>query len=152
MEEAMEAWEGEGGTPSPLDPSLVSAGNNPEATGRQMTGTPSQIEWAEQIKPRVGAEFDRVAKALQTVASRQGARDRLDTQAMIAILEEKRAEVIEKDQAGYFIQDWQELRDQVRQMIGQDSRYQAIKAKKAARAVINAQIRCDPAQGSQTTP
>jgi hypothetical protein len=27
-----------------------------------MTGTASQIEWAEQIKPRVNAEFDRVAK------------------------------------------------------------------------------------------
>src|SRR5258707_650056 len=105
MEEAMEAWEGEGGTPSPLDPSLVSVGNKAEATGRKMTGTPSQIEWAEQIKPRVGAEFDRVAKALQTVASRQEARDCLDTQAMITILEEKRAEVMTKDQAGYFIQE-----------------------------------------------
>ena len=98
-----------------------------------MTGTPSQVEWAEQIKPRVGAEFDRVAKALQTVASRQGARDRADTQAMITILEEKRAEVMTKDQASYFIRDWQELRDQVRQMISQDSRYRAIKAQKAAR-------------------
>ena len=98
-----------------------------------MTGTPSQIEWAEQIKPRVGAEFDRVAKALQKVASRQGARDRLDTQAMISILEEKRAVVMTKDKASYFIQEWQELRDQVRQMIGQDSRYRAIKAQKAAR-------------------
>src|SRR6516162_8758435 len=29
-----------------------------------MTGTASQIEWAEQIKPRVDAEFDRVAKAV----------------------------------------------------------------------------------------
>jgi hypothetical protein len=90
-----------------------------------MTGTPSQIEWAELIKPRVSAEFDRVAKALK------GAANTPDTRAVIAILEEKRAEVMAKDHAGYFIRDWQELRDQVRRMIGQDSRYQAIKARQA---------------------
>ena len=98
-----------------------------------MTGTPSQIEWAEQIKPRVSAEFDRVAKALQAAVDQRAEQDRMDTQAVIAILEEKRAEIMAKDEAGYFIRDWQELRDQVRQMIAQDSRYQAIKAKKAAR-------------------
>ena len=98
-----------------------------------MTGTASQIEWAEQIKPRVMAEFDRVANALQGAAGRQGERDRMDTRAVIAILEEKRAEVAANDRAGYFIRDWQELGGQVRQMIAQDSRYQAIKANKAAR-------------------
>jgi hypothetical protein len=30
-----------------------------------MTGTASQIEWAEQIRPRVEAEFHRVAGALR---------------------------------------------------------------------------------------
>jgi hypothetical protein len=97
-----------------------------------MTGTPSQIEWAEQIKPRVTAEFDRVANAFAAVAGRQGGQARADTEAVIAILEEKRVEVMARDQAGYFIRDWQELSDQVRRMIGQDSRYQAIKARKAA--------------------
>jgi hypothetical protein len=99
----------------------------------KMTGTPSQIEWAELIKPRVSAEFDRVAKALTAAASKQAEQNRLDTMAVIAILEEKRLEVMANDQAGYFIRDWQELKDQVRQMIAQDSRYQAIKARKAAR-------------------
>lgn len=99
-----------------------------------MTGTPNQIEWAEQIKPRVNAEFDRVAKALQAVACNQEEQDPTDTQAIIAILEEKRVEVMAKDQAGYFIRDWQELRDQVRQMIARDPRYQAIKANRAARS------------------
>jgi acyl-CoA reductase-like NAD-dependent aldehyde dehydrogenase len=100
-----------------------------------MTGTPSQIEWAETIKPRVGAEFDRVAKAFAAVARRQQQQARTDTQAVIAILEEKRAEVMAHEQAGYFIRDWQELGDQVRRMIGQDSRYGAIQARKAARAL-----------------
>ena len=98
-----------------------------------MTGTPNQIELAEQIKPRVGAEFDRVASALRTVASKQVERDRVNTQAVIAIIKEKRAEVMAKDQAGYFIREWRELRDQVRQLIAQDSRYQAIKANRETR-------------------
>jgi hypothetical protein len=41
-----------GRNPKPARSQLVSAENSPEATGRKMTGTPSQIEWAEQIKPR----------------------------------------------------------------------------------------------------
>src|SRR5712691_796462 len=108
-------------------------GNRTIGPGAILTGTPSQIEWAEQIKPRVSAEFDRVSKALKAAASKQAEQNRMDTQAVIAILEEKRVEVMAKDQAGYFIRDWQELRDQVRQMIGQDSRYQAIKLNRAAR-------------------
>jgi hypothetical protein len=100
----------------------------------KMTGTPSQIEWAERIKPQVNAEFDRVAKALSRTSIHQQEQDRLDARAVVAILEEKRAEVLANDRAGYFIRDWQELKDQVRQMIAQDSRYQAIKAKRAGRS------------------
>lgn len=143
IEEAIEAWEAEGGAPSPMDcrltaeemvePGLVSAGGNPVAAERKMTGTVNQVDWAEQIKARVSAEFDRVAKALESAAGKQAEQDRADTRAVIAILEDKRCEVMAKDQAGYFIHDWQELRDQVRQMIFQDSRYQAIKANRVAR-------------------
>ena len=95
-----------------------------------MTGTANQIEWAVEIKARVGAEFDRVANALDSAAGKQTGQKRTDTQAMIAILNEKRAGVMARDEAGYFIQEWQELRDQVRQMIAKDVRYQAIKAQK----------------------
>jgi hypothetical protein len=98
-----------------------------------MTGTPNQIEWAEQIKPQVSAEFDRVTKAFETVAGRQAVEDRAGTLAVLAILQEKRLEVMANDQAGYFIRGWQELGDQVRRMIAQDPRYQAIQAAKAAR-------------------
>jgi hypothetical protein len=99
-----------------------------------MTGTPSQIEFAEQIKPRVNAEFDRVAKAFRAVASNQPEAERLDTFAVLQILEDKRAEVMACDRAGYFIRDWQELAGQVRQMIAQDHRYQTIRAKRDARS------------------
>lgn len=98
-----------------------------------MTGTVNQIEWAVQIKERVRAEFDRVAKALQSVAGEQAEQDRVDTRAIIAILEEKRAEVMARTQAGYFIHDWQELSDQVRRMIVRDPRYLAIKSSKTTR-------------------
>ena len=66
--------------------------------------------------------------ALQAASAKQSGQDRLDTQTMIAILEDKRAEVMAHEEAGYFIHDWQELRDQVRQMIMKDNRYMTIKA------------------------
>jgi hypothetical protein len=97
-----------------------------------MTGTQSQIEWAELIKPRVGAEFDRVAKALTEAARNKSEQIQADARVAITILEEKRAEVMAKVQAGYFIRDWQELTDQVRRMIGKDARFQAVLARKAA--------------------
>jgi hypothetical protein len=93
-----------------------------------MTGTPNQIELAEQIRSSTNAEFDRVAKAFRAVAGKQAGQDRIDTCAIIRILEEKRKEVMAIGQAGYFIHTWRELTDQVRQMIGQDDPYRAIKA------------------------
>jgi len=93
-----------------------------------MTGTPNQIEWAEEIRLRVGAEFDRVAAAFQAVAINQTEYARTDTLAVIAILGEKRHEVLANSRAGYYIREWQELSGQVRRLIAQDSRYQTIKA------------------------
>ena len=95
-----------------------------------MTGTVNQVDSPQQIKAGAGAEFDRVAKALQAAVARQAGQKRMDTQAFIAILEDKRAEVMADNDAGYFIREWQELRDQVRRMIAQDLRYQAIQANK----------------------
>jgi len=103
-----------------------------------MTGTVSQIEWAEQIKPNVNAEFDRVVKAFEAAAPRQAERDQTDTAAIIAILEEKRVEAMGNEQAGYYIRDWRELHDQVRQMIAKDPRYREIQVQRAARRAITA--------------
>jgi hypothetical protein len=103
-----------------------------------MTGTASQIEWADQIRPRVNAEFDRVTKAFLTVAHRQGDQDREDTLAIVAIVEEWRAEVMARTEAGYFIRDWQELNDQIRRTIVKDSRYMAIQAARKVRAIDRA--------------
>jgi hypothetical protein len=98
-----------------------------------LTGTPSQIEWAEQIKPRVEAEFGRVAKAFRVVALQQDDPARAETELVLAILEEKRAEVMAHDAAGYFIRDWRELADQVKRMIAEDPRYQAIRSARDGR-------------------
>jgi hypothetical protein len=83
-----------------------------------MTGTPNQISWAELIKVRVENEFNRVSEALAR-------HHRAD---MIAILEDKRREVMAVDRAGYFIKEWGELNDQVRRLIREDPRYPALRS------------------------
>ena len=93
-----------------------------------MTGTPNQIEWAEQIKVSVAVEFDRVAGALHTVALRQAGQDLLDTNPALAILEEIRGGVMARQEAGYFIRDWRELSGQVRELIALDPRHRAMRA------------------------
>ena len=65
-----------------------------------------------------------------------GEQARSDTREVIAILEDKRAEVMARHQAGYVIVYWQELTDQVRQMISRDARYQAIRARQVTRSAL----------------
>ncbi len=95
-----------------------------------MTGTPSQVEWAGRIKDRVGQEFDRVERALRAVAVKQTGAKLANTKLILIILDENRANVMNKAEAGYFILDWQEIDDQVRSMIARDLRFQAIKAER----------------------
>jgi hypothetical protein len=130
--DALGEWESEGGAPAQSEAGS-SLAPPPAAARNALTGTVNQIDWAEQIKERVGKDFDRVANAMKSVAAKQVEGDRSDTQELIAILKEIRAEVMAKDQAGYFIHDWQEPSDQVRQMIVKDPRYGAIKTRQAAR-------------------
>ncbi len=118
-------------------------GNAQQRSGTSVSkllGTPSQIEWAEQIRPRVAAEFDRVSAALLAMAGKQSEQDQLDTRAIIHILDEKRVEVLAKGEAGYFIRNWQELTDQVRQLIRKDPRYQAIRLAKAGRHGLSSHV------------
>ena len=98
-----------------------------------MSGTANQVEWAERIKRLANDEFDRVARSFRSVAAKQSDAARADTEAIIAILEEKRTEVMRRELASYFIHDWQEVGDQVRQMIFHDPRYRAIKSRRPAR-------------------
>jgi hypothetical protein len=108
---------------------------------RPLTGTANQIELAGQLKAKVGAEFDRVANALETTARKQGEQGRIATRAVIAILAEHRAQVMANGRAGYFIREWQDLDGRVRQMLAKDSRYQVIKASiKAGRPTVTAPI------------
>ncbi len=60
-------------------------------------------------KRLVNDEFDRVAAAFRSIAAKQQDQQRTNTEAILAILEEKRAEVMSREQAGYFIHDWQEM-------------------------------------------
>jgi pyruvate/oxaloacetate carboxyltransferase len=120
MEDPIATWEGEGGFIA-------------RSTQHGMIGTLNQIAWAVQIKSQVEEEFDRVRKVLEYAITKQPAEDVVDIQAVILILEDKRAEVMENEQAGYFIHDWQQLRDQVSRMIVGDPRYEAIKAGRTSR-------------------
>jgi hypothetical protein len=115
MQETLDVWKSEGGA-------LATPAKVP------LAGSLNQVAWAEQIRAGVNAEFDRVASALEARAGTQAEARRLKTLAMIVVLEEKRDEVMAKTDAGYFIHDWQELRDQVRLMILNDPRYKAIVA------------------------
>jgi hypothetical protein len=112
----IETWENEGG-----------AARHPAPTVTSLRGAENQVEWALRIKCRVNEEFDRVAAAFRVVADRQTGGRRTETETIIAIVEDKRSEVMGTDEAGYFIRGWQEIGDQVRQLIFQDARYQAIK-------------------------
>ena len=66
-------WEGEGGSVN-------------ETSEKALTGTVNQIEWAKQIRTQVNAEFDRVITALEAAATKQSGQDRMDTQAILAIV------------------------------------------------------------------
>ena len=114
---SIEDWEDEGGA-------IPAA---PSTSPTPLRGTEAQVEWAERIRLQVDAEFDRVASAFRVVSRRQGAAKRARTEAVIAILEEKRTAVMVHEQAGYFIQDWQEISDQVRRSIYDDPRFLAIR-------------------------
>lgn len=129
-------WESEGGATTCVDvfAHLATPDFGPNIAAKTiLVGTPNQIEWAEQIKDRVHKEFDRVGMILKLVAATQVGWDQTDTLKLVAILEEKRHDVMANDRAGYFIHDWQELRDQVREMILKDPRYRNIMASQAAR-------------------
>lgn len=106
---------------------------SPAVRATSLTGSEAQVEWAERIRNRVGAEFDRVSAAFREVAAKQSGARRAGTEAILAIVEEKRAEALGRHEAGYFIHDWQEIGDQVRQMIFRDPRYQAIKSMRPGR-------------------
>jgi len=90
---------------------------------RPLSGTESQIAWAEKIRDSVNVEFDRVAHALESRDLREMTSTR--KAPALRILDEKREEVMAREEAGYFIREWQELRDQVRLMIVRDPRYKA---------------------------
>lgn len=98
-----------------------------------MTGTPNQIQMADQIRDLVNAEFARVALAFETVALTQHGEVRAETLSILEILARKRAEVLANDRAGYFITTWRELSDQVRQLIFADPAYKTIQLRRAQR-------------------
>jgi len=118
-------------------------GSSARFADQRMIGTLSQIAWAVQIKSQVEAEFDHVRKVLEYAMTKQSARDVIDIERIIRILEDKRTEVMGNQQAGYFIHEWQEF-GKVSRIIVEDPRYQAIKASQIARFGLRDAHRPDP--------
>lgn len=69
--DALGEWESEGGAPAQSEPGFSLAPPTAAAT-QALTGTVSQIDWAEHIKERVSQDFDRVANAMKSVAAKAG--------------------------------------------------------------------------------
>ena len=63
----------------------------------------------------MNARFD-VRNAFESVARKQDAEDRINTQEVVGVSEDKR-EGVADDGARYLIHEWQALRDQARRMI-----------------------------------
>ena len=99
----------------------------------ELTGTPNQVEWAEQIRLTVAQEFDRVARVFHAQAGIQTGQKQSETRTISRSSSRSVRRRMAIRQAGYFIREWQELSDQVRQMIAKDPRYQAVKDQRAAR-------------------
>ena len=77
LSKAIQSWEAEGGASAPLAPMQRPA----------LTGSVAQVHWAEEIRRRVDAEFDRVTATFTSIAERQSdAARRSDTYAIIAIV------------------------------------------------------------------
>jgi chaperonin GroES len=95
-----------------------------------LTGTPTQIEWAERIRTQVAEDFRRVSAAFRSTARSQTANKRADTEIILTVLDEIQMSVMSRQDAGYFIREWQEIDDQVRLLISRDVRFKAIQAKR----------------------
>ena len=129
MDKAILEWEDDGGSSARFEDRMI--------------GTLSQIAWAVQIRSQVEAEFDHVRKVLEYAMTKQSARDVIDIECIIRILEDKRTEVIGNQQALYFIHEWQEF-GKVSRIIVEDPRYQAIKASQIARFGLRDAHKPDP--------
>jgi hypothetical protein len=115
--EEIQSWEGEGGATLP---------EPPKAPVDETVGNPSEIEQAKQIKRRVHAEFDRVAGVIRSRTQDRSEHSKVVTEVLIAILESKRWEITRREDASYFIHNWQEIGDQVWCMILSDERYRIV--------------------------
>lgn len=109
MEDDVQAWEAEGGAVVQLGADIA-----------EWLVTDRNAAAALQIKARVRAEFDRVVNALKSAADAQNGDKQIDARMVIFMLEQICAEVLSKDEAGYFIVEWQDASDHVRRIVTKD--------------------------------
>jgi len=110
-----------------------------------LTGSEAQIEWAERIRVQAAAEFDRFERAFLEVSRRQSPVDRQDTEAIILIVRSYRDQVMKNPSAGYFIRDWQDIGQQIRNMLAANEDCRTIKLLREQRSVAEAAHRSNNA-------
>jgi hypothetical protein len=93
-----------------------------------MNAAPNHPERTADLKARINAEFDRVARSFHAAAQQQSGRERQDTVALLEILEEHRAAVLANTDLDYFLDNWSNPQDQVRRLLAADPRAAAIRA------------------------
>lgn len=113
-----------------------------------LQGSPSQVEWAERIRRGVSADFDRVARCFRSVAANQDDEKRAATELVLSILEEKRLQTLSRQEAGYFIHEWQETSGKVRSLLFDDTRYQELRRAERVRNAGKADRASSPDRGA----
>jgi hypothetical protein len=118
-----------GGVRAPADHNGDGGGHNHVV----LRGAADQISWAREIRARVSAEFDRVRSSIEAGSNKFRALDRTETATLLTLIEEHRAAVFSRDQADYFIAEWQNPADRLQRVFNGDERWRAISDARAAR-------------------
>lgn len=98
-----------------------------------LTGDPTQISWATRIRAEVSLSFDRVIIAIQTGTNKYKGLEPSETEKLLFLVEEHRADVLGVPEAQYFLDHWQDPVDRVQRLIHGDARWRVIIEAKAAR-------------------
>jgi hypothetical protein len=100
-----------------------------------LQGPPNRVAWANEIRSRVGSEFERMRVSIESGSNKFRAIDRAETISLLSMLDAHRAEVFSATLAEYFIAEWQNPSDRLHRLINGDEHWKAINNARLARKV-----------------
>jgi hypothetical protein len=112
-----------------------------------LTGQPSQISSANQIRVQVDHHFSSMAQAIRSGAARYRSLEPAEIEMMVGVVEEHRTKVLSSVDAGYFVDAWQDPADGVARLIHEDERWKAVVVARATRG-----SRPDPGRSDSGRP